>query len=99
MFVFNLKVNKNGASKIIMVIFVIICISLVIASIFKMTSEMNNEDKNFVNDKIPSSDIAILTPENYTNVLKEVHDDLSTYLGQKISFSGYVYRVPRITAK
>ena len=97
MFVFNFKINKNGVSKIIMGILATICISLVIASIFKMTSEMNNEDKNFIDDKIPSSDIAILTPENYTNILKEVHDDLNTYLGQKISFSGYVYRVPRAT--
>ena len=27
------------------------------------------------------------------NFVKEVHDDIDTYVGQKISFSGYVYRV------
>ena len=30
---------------------------------------------------------------NYTNILKSVHDDIDTYVGQKISFTGYVYRV------
>ena len=33
---------------------------------------------------------------NYTNILKTVHDNLETYIGQKISFAGYVYRVPDI---
>lgn len=34
-----------------------------------------------------------ITSNNYTNILKAVYDDLDTYVGQKISFSGYVYRV------
>jgi len=29
----------------------------------------------------------------YTNVLKEVHENLDTYVGQKICYTGYVYRV------
>lgn len=42
---------------------------------------------------MPSGEIAYLTDENYTNVLKEVHENLDTYLGQKICYTGYVYRV------
>ena len=53
----------------------------------------SNSEKTTVSDIIPSPDVAILNNENYTNVLKEVHDNLSTYIGQQISFSGYVYRV------
>ena len=34
-----------------------------------------------------------MTDENYTNVLKEVHENLDTYVGQKICYTGYVYRV------
>lgn len=30
---------------------------------------------------------------NYTNVLKAVHDNLEEYIGKKIKFSGYVYRM------
>jgi putative membrane protein len=49
-----------------------------------------------VHDTIPSPEVAELTNENYTNILKEVHENLDTYIGQKISFTGYVYRVADI---
>lgn len=52
--------------------------------------------KFFGSDCMPSTDVAYLTDENYTNILKEVHENLDTYIGQKICYSGYVYRVPEI---
>jgi len=45
---------------------------------------------------MPSNEIAYLTDENYTNILKAVHENLDTYIGQKISYIGYVYRVSDI---
>ena len=45
---------------------------------------------------MPSNDVANLTDENYTNVLQEVHKNLDTYIGQKICYTGYVYRVSNI---
>ena len=39
------------------------------------------------------SDVTEISPDNYTNILKAVHDDLNSYLGKEIKFSGYVYRV------
>lgn len=30
---------------------------------------------------------------NYTNVLQNVHNDIDKYVGQKIKFTGYVYRM------
>lgn len=30
---------------------------------------------------------------NYTNILKSVHDNPDEYIGKKIKFSGYVYRL------
>lgn len=30
---------------------------------------------------------------NYTNVLQNVHEHLDDYIGQKIKFSGYIYRL------
>ena len=46
-----------------------------------------------LNDDIPASDVTTLTAQNYTNVLKSVHENLDTYVGQKFKFSGFVYRV------
>lgn len=34
-----------------------------------------------------------MSTSNYTNVLKTVHDNIDNYVGQKIKFSGYVYRM------
>lgn len=45
---------------------------------------------------MPSNEVAYLTDENYTNILKEVHENLDTYIGQKICYTGYVYRIPEI---
>ena len=36
---------------------------------------------------------------NYTNILKSVHDNPDEYIGQKIKFSGYVYRLIDFTEK
>lgn len=36
---------------------------------------------------------------NYTNILKSVHDNPDEYIGQKIKFSGYVYRIIDFTEK
>ncbi len=37
--------------------------------------------------------ICQISSSNYTNILKTVHDDIDSYIGVKIHFSGYVYRL------
>lgn len=49
--------------------------------------------KTLGNACLPNPKIANIQANNYTNILKTVHDNLDEYLGQKISFTGYVYRV------
>lgn len=92
MFIYNIKLNSTKVIKIGFVIAIIIAIIFFIISsykIFKKGYEMqvNDEIRNGVYD---------IKPSNYTNVLKAVHDDLNTYLGQKVHFTGYIYRVPDI---
>ncbi len=96
MFIYNFKCSKKGIAKALMLIFIIICFILLGISISKILSEIREEStKEVVTDNcsIPSPEIAELTSENYCNILKEVHENLNTYVGQKISFTGYVYRV------
>lgn len=95
MFVYNFKVNKTSIFKIMMIFFGIIILALMFVTAFNIFDDAEHE-KNLINDSIPSSEVATLTPENYTNILKAVHNDIDTYVGQKISFSGYVYRVTGI---
>lgn len=89
MFVYNLKVDSGKIIKVVFIIAIIIAIIFFVIStykIFKKGNEMNVND-NIIND------IYNITANNYTNILKAVHDNLDNYVGQKIHFSGYVYRV------
>ena len=47
--------------------------------------------------KASLNEIYDIPANNYTNILKSVHDDIDTYIGQSISFTGYVYRVYDLT--
>ena len=61
---------------------IILCIITASKIIFKPKETTNPKKEDY---EIPAS--------NYTSILKAVHDDLGTYIGQKITFTGYVYRV------
>ena len=90
MFVFNMKLDGNKTSKILMgilcivilLITVFICYKVIFSSFFKTNDEPNN-----------TNTIYEITPQNYTNVLQNVHNHLDDYVGQKVKFSGYIYRL------
>lgn len=88
MFIYNLKLNSSIVFKFIIAIIILIMISLCILIGFKI---YNASIK--VNDNIPKNSITELTNKNYTNILQSVHDDIDSYVGQKIKFSGFIYRV------
>lgn len=92
MVVFNIKIDKKSVFKTILAIMFIICITLCIIGAYMLFTSNSKNELTQINDDIPSNDIAELTAENYTNVLQEVHKDIDTYIGQKISFIGYVYK-------
>lgn len=88
MFVYNLKLSGSTLFKILLAIIVLIVIclcGLVGYKIYKASNSSNNT--------INSSGITELTSQNYANTLQSVHDDIDLYVGQKIKFSGFVYRV------
>ena len=95
MFICNFKINQKKIVKIFILIAAILVLALLGFIISKVWNEVQNSttENTTVNEEIPSPEIANLTPENYTNILKEVHENLDTYIGQKISFIGYIYRV------
>ena len=75
---------------------IILCIILFGISVYKIFIKNVFSEKIIVNDSIEAPNIANISDNNYTNILKEVHDDLANYVGQKISFTGYIYRVSDI---
>lgn len=87
MFIYNIKINGKA---IVKVLFVFIAIAITIYFCISAYKIYNNSFK--IKDGIQEPDIMYLTAENYTNVLKAVHEDIDSYIGKKICFTGYVYR-------
>lgn len=89
MFIYNFKINQKKVVKLFIFIAAIIVLILLAMVISKVFNDMKsaNSSKTIVSDTIPSPDVAELSPENYTDILKAVHEDLDTYIGQKISFT------------
>jgi len=83
MFIYNVKINGKAFVK---VLFVIISILITIYFCISAYKIYNNSFK--VKDAMEEPDIMYLTSENYTNVLKAVHDNIDSYIGKKICFTG-----------
>lgn len=92
MFVWNFKLDKKKIFKIIFVILFIIIILMCGAGIYRL---FNSDEKTTNPDlnKTLKERVNVISSNNYTNVLKAVHSDIDTYLGQKIKFTGFVYRL------
>lgn len=91
MFICNLKLNGNKLIKslfIFLLVIVLIICGIIVYKIFG-----SNIGISKVNDNVNYREINELNNRNYTNVLNEVHNNLSLYTGQKIKFTGFVYRV------
>ena len=91
MFIFNIKVN---GSKIFKYFFICIIIIFVIILGITMYKVFNGADKHISKDSCCYNEEYLnISPKNYTNILKAVHDNIDLYIGKKISFNGFVYRV------
>ena len=101
MFIFNVKVNGNKIFKIfftivtILLIFILVFVYINTYKIFSGGSSsaqvlvFSSLNKDILNYEIPNHKHKIY----YTNVLKTVHDNIDTYVGKKICFTGYIYRI------
>jgi len=89
MFVYNFKINGNIVFRSI-IIFIII-VSLLI--LFFCMYNFFYKSKFVINDSLPSNSISEIQTHEYTNILKQVYEDVDTYVGQSITFTGYVYKL------
>ena len=93
MFIFNFKLSKSWIAKLLIVTFACISIILCIIGTIKIINEITKEKTLVESDCMPEGKVANLTEKNYTNILKTVHENIDSYVGKKICFTGYVYRV------
>lgn len=89
MFVYNLKINGSRTFRIIIITVILIALLVLSLSIYNFYYK----SKFIINDTLPSNSIANIEGSNYTNILKQVYDDIDTYVGQTINFTGYVYKI------
>lgn len=87
MFVYNVKLD---AKKIVKITFVCLLIGIIIMFLLSLYKIFSDTFK--VRDTLAVPEVSAIEPKNYTNVLKSVYENLDTYIGQRVSFSGYVYR-------
>lgn len=90
MFIYNFKINGGIALKLIITILSIFMLGVFCFSVYKI---FFTSGKFEVNDKLEAKDITEIDPENYTNILQAVHDNPDSYIGMKIKFTGYIYRL------
>ena len=90
MFICNVKMNKKLFTKLLIAFFVIV---IIIVFIIVGHRFYNNMSRVRVNDDIPTTSSLEINCNNYTNILKDSHENIDKYVGKKIKFVGFVYRL------
>ncbi|MEG2311047.1 MAG: hypothetical protein RSB76_03565 [Clostridia bacterium] len=83
MFVVNFKLNYKK------ILFICVVVALLVATIL----EFGFNKTSSVNAKLEKLDY-VLTDENFTEVLKTVHDNIDMNLDKSIKMSGFVFKMP-----
>ena len=91
MFIYNIKINGSKTFKVFFIIVIIFVVFISGVVMYKIFNGAKNSRQ--ISGCFPKGNISRLTSNNYTNVLKAVHENIDDYLGLKINFTGYVYRV------
>ena len=90
MFIYNFKINGGIVLKLIIVVLSIFMLIVFGISVYRI---FFTSGKFTVNDRFTVNEITEISPENYANILQAVHEEPGSYLGIKIKFTGYVYRL------
>lgn len=91
MFIYNVKINGSKTFKYFFITVTLVIIIIVGIVSFKVFNGANNAPKN--SSCLPQNKVTKLTTANYTTVLKTVHDNIDSYVGCHVNFTGYIYRV------
>lgn len=100
MFIYNCKINSKLLFKFLLIILfscAIIILIYVLSKFINTTKKdntfTNNDNTITTEDSIPTNDINNIKSTNYTTILKATHENIDNYIGLKINFTGYVYRI------
>lgn len=91
MFVFNLKLNGKKIFKIVLIVLFLIIFLMCGIGAYKLFTSSENTSEDL--DKTLKQKVNVISTSNYTSILKTVHEDINTYVGMRIKFTGFVYRL------
>ena len=91
MYIRNFKLNGKMIFKIVFIILFILIFVMFAVGVYNIFK--NREQVTSDIDDISNKKINVISANNYTNALKTVHNNLNSYLGTKIKFTGFVYRL------
>lgn len=88
MFICNFKINSSIIFKIVLgvIVLIVICMSCIVGYKIYKESLKNDSCTTLTNLIEP-------TNNSYASILESVHTNLEEHVGQKIKYSGFVYRV------
>ena len=90
MFVCNFRIDKKLLLKVLKYFIIISVIIIFVLTIYAIFKDQNNSSSE--NNETPN--LIELNTGNYTNFLKECHNNLKEYIGYNVKVTGYVYRMP-----
>lgn len=100
MFICNFKLNGSKFAKtcficILVIVLLILCLSIYRIFVKPKNNDLKTDEMVLENGTACQKKDGVLEidPKNYTNVLQAVHDDVDSYVGCKLHFSGYVYKL------
>ena len=86
-----IKINGNKILKTTLIISVLLIIALIIYTIYSIIHKSKLEGDLIRNNKTPLNEISSY---EYTNFLKNCHENLDDYIDMKVKITGYIYRLP-----
>ena len=96
MVIYNLKLNSSFLYKLFFFLLISASIVLFSISIYKIYHSIKDDDTILVKDLENVNSSSEISSKNYTNILKQVHDNVEEYIGKEITFTGYIYRIDGI---
>jgi len=86
MFIYNVKFNVKKIMIVLGIIAVIIAVSLELG----IFDNSNTNNINIYKDKYDY----IITESNFTNMLKDIHENIDDNIGKTVTISGFVFTMP-----
>lgn len=89
MFVVNFKLDFKK----------IFLVCILVAAIIATIIEFGNNNSKVVNANLDNNYDFVLTEDNYTSILKQIHENIDENIGKTVKMSGFVFRMPDFKEK